>query len=89
MLLGGTVWLLRDPSEGFFGKAFAALLGYTVLFRASLLKIWSTAGKPAIAIDAAALAYEPLSTSRRGASASTASSPAARALAPSPFASWS
>jgi hypothetical protein len=60
MLLAGTAWLLRDPSEGFFGKAFAVLLGYTLLFWASLLKIWWTAGKPAIEIDAESLAYQPL-----------------------------
>ena len=60
MLLGGVAWWLRDPSEGFFGKAFTVLLGYTVLFWASLLKIWWTAGKPAIVIDAESLAYQPL-----------------------------
>jgi hypothetical protein len=60
VLLAAVAWLLRDPSEGFFGKAFAVLLGYTVLFWASLLKIWWTAGKPAIAIDAETLAYQPL-----------------------------
>ena len=60
LLLGGIAWWLRDPSEGFFGKAFTVLLGYTVLFWASLLKIWWTAGKPAIVIDAESLAYQPL-----------------------------
>lgn len=60
VLLGGVAWALRDPSEGVFGKAFTVLLGYTLLFWASLLKIWWTAGKPAIAIDDGALAYQPL-----------------------------
>ena len=60
VLLGAVAWVLRDPSEGFFGKAFTVLLGYTVLFWASLLKIWWTAGNPAIEIDHAALAYQPL-----------------------------
>src|SRR5687768_15968036 len=60
MLAGAVAWWLRDPSEGFFGKAFTVLLGYTVLFWASLLKIWWTAGKPAILIDADSLAYQPL-----------------------------
>ena len=59
-LLAGVAWLLRDPSEGVFGKAFAVLLGYAVLFWASLLKIWWTAGKPAIVIDGDALSYRPL-----------------------------
>jgi hypothetical protein len=59
-LLAGVAWLLRDPSEGVFGKAFAVLLGYAVLFWASLLKIWWTAGKSAIEIDREALAYRPL-----------------------------
>jgi hypothetical protein len=60
VLLAAVAWVLRDPSEGVFGKAFAVLLGYTVLFWASLLKIWWTAGKPAIAIDDEALSYQPL-----------------------------
>jgi hypothetical protein len=60
VLLGAVAWYLRDPSEGVFGKAFTVLLGYTVLFWASLLKIWWTAGKPAIAIDDEVLAYQPL-----------------------------
>jgi hypothetical protein len=60
VLLGVVAWFLRDPSEGVFGKAFTVLLGYTVLFWASLLKIWWTAGKPAISIDAETLAYQPL-----------------------------
>ena len=60
VLLGAVAWWLRDPSEGFFGKAFTVLLGYTLLFWASLLKIWWTAGKPAIAIDAEGLAYQQL-----------------------------
>ena len=60
VLLAGVAWVLRDPSEGVFGKAFAVLLGYTLLFWASLLKIWWTAGKPAISIDTETLAYQPL-----------------------------
>jgi hypothetical protein len=60
LALGAIAWWLRDPSEGFFGKAFTVLLGYTVLFWASLLKIWWTAGKPAIVLDADSLAYQPL-----------------------------
>jgi hypothetical protein len=59
-LLGGVAWVLRDPSGGVFGKAFAVLLGYALLFWASLLKIWWTAGKPAIEIDGETLAYRPL-----------------------------
>jgi hypothetical protein len=60
VLLAAVAWLLRDPSEGVFGKAFSVLLGYTVLFQASLWKIWWTAGKPAITIDRDTLAYQPL-----------------------------
>jgi hypothetical protein len=60
VLLAAVAWFLRDPSEGVFGKAFSVLLAYTVLFQASLLKIWWTAGKPAIAIDGETLAYQPL-----------------------------
>ncbi|HVR28534.1 MAG TPA: hypothetical protein VMS86_03275 [Thermoanaerobaculia bacterium] len=59
-LLAAVAWLLRDPSEGVFGKAFTVLLGYALLFWASLWKIWWTAGRPAIEIDAETLAYRPL-----------------------------
>jgi hypothetical protein len=59
-LLAGVAWVLRDPSEGVFGKAFAVLLGYALLFWASLLKIWRTAGGSAIEIDRDSLAYRPL-----------------------------
>jgi hypothetical protein len=58
--LAAVAWLLRDPSEGVFGKAFAVLTGYALLFWASLWKIWWTAGKPAIEIDDEALYYRPL-----------------------------
>ena len=59
-LVAAVAWLLRDPSEGVVGKAFTVLLGYAVLFWASLLKIWWTAGRPAIEIGAETLAYQPL-----------------------------
>ena len=59
-LLAAVAWMLRDPDEGVFGKAFSVLLAYTVLFWASLLKIWWSAGRPAIEIDAEGLAYRPL-----------------------------
>lgn len=59
-VLVGVVWLLRDPSEGVFGKAFTVLLGYGVLFWASLLKIWWTAGRPAVLVEDRGLAYQPL-----------------------------
>jgi hypothetical protein len=59
-LLAGVAWFLRDPDSGVFGKAFSVLLGYTLLFWASLLKIWWSAGKSAIEIDRDTLAYRPL-----------------------------
>jgi hypothetical protein len=59
-LLAGIAWIMRDPDSGVFGKAFAVLLAYAVLFWASLFKIWWTAGKSAIEIDGEALAYRPL-----------------------------
>ena len=59
-LLAGIAWIMRDPDSGVFGKAFAVLLGYALLFWASLFKIWWTAGKSAIEIDATTLAYRPL-----------------------------
>lgn len=59
-LLGAVVWVLRDPDSGVTGKAFAVLLGYALLFWATLLKIWWTAGRPAVLLEADALAHQPL-----------------------------
>ena len=61
-LLVGVAWLLRSPDEGAFGRAFAVQAAYGVLFWATLLKIWWTAGGVAVEIDASCMAYQPLHT---------------------------
>lgn len=64
VLFGGVAWYMRAPDDGFFGRAFAVLAGYTLLFQVSLLKIWWTAGEPAMLLDDATLGYQPLHTFR-------------------------
>lgn len=61
-LFGGVAWLLRDPSSGPLGRAFGVLALYGVLFMATLVKIWYTAGGPAVTIGPERLAYQPLHT---------------------------
>ena len=65
-LLGlvGVAWMFRSPDDGAFGWAFGVLAGYGLLFWASLLKIWWTAGNPAVVVGKEALAYQPLHTFR-------------------------
>ena len=63
-VLGGVAWWLRSPDEGMFGWAFAVLAGYGLLFWATLLKIWWTAGRPAVVLEDGAVAYQPLHTFR-------------------------
>lgn len=60
---GGAWWLERGETQA-WGRAFAVLLAYSLLFWASLLKIWWTAGRPAVAMDSEALYYQPLHTFR-------------------------
>ncbi|MEE2775802.1 MAG: hypothetical protein VYE73_03450 [Acidobacteriota bacterium] len=62
VVLSAVVWVLRDPNEGYVGKAFTVLAGYAVLFLASLLKIWWTAGRPAVILDAEGIGHQPLHT---------------------------
>ena len=61
-LFGGVAWAWRSPDEGVFGWAFAVLSGYGLLFWATLLKIWWTAGRPAVVIEETGIAYQPLHT---------------------------
>lgn len=63
-VFGGVAFALRDPDEGFIGWAFAVLSAYGLLFWATLLKIWWTAGSPAMVVDEQGLAWQPLHTFR-------------------------
>lgn len=60
--VGLAVWILREGEREAWGRAFGVLLAYTFLFWASLLKIWWTAGRPAVALDAGSFSYQPLHT---------------------------
>lgn len=62
--IGGTVLLLGTGERGAWGRAFAVLLAYSLLFWVSLVKIWWTAGRPAVTLDDEAFAYQPLHTFR-------------------------
>ena len=62
LALGAVVWWLREGERGAWGRAFLVLLGYGLLFWATLLKIWWTAGRSAVEIGEEALAFQPLHT---------------------------
>ncbi|HXO19981.1 MAG TPA: hypothetical protein VOA87_08670, partial [Thermoanaerobaculia bacterium] len=64
MALGAVVWLAQEDERGAWGRAFGVLLVYGVLFWGSLFKIWWTAGRPAVELDDAGFAYQPLHTFR-------------------------
>lgn len=59
-LLALVSWLLRDPRGETWGRAFGVLLAYSLLFWASLAKVWWTAGRPAVSLEPDALAYRSL-----------------------------
>jgi len=63
--LGLVVWLLRGPGNAPMGRAFRVLAIYGGLFCLSLLKVWWTAGYPAVVLDGEGLAYQPLHAFRR------------------------
>lgn len=59
-LFGVVAWWLREPGAAPLARAFGVLVLYGALFLASLLKIWWTAGRPAVVLDDVGLAYQPL-----------------------------
>ena len=61
-VLAAAVWWLLAGERGAWGRAFGVLLGYGLLFWATLLKIWWTAGGAAVEIGDDDLAYQPLHT---------------------------
>ena len=63
-LLGLVAWLFRTPGSASLGRAFGVLAGYGLLFWLTLLKVWWTAGLPAVEVDGEAIAYQPLHTFR-------------------------
>lgn len=59
-LFGVVAWWMREPGSAPLSRAFGVLVFYGALFLGALLKIWWTAGGPAITVDADGLAYQPL-----------------------------
>ena len=57
LAIGGAVLLLSGSERAAWGRAFGVLLAYSLLFWASLVKIWWTAGRPAVALDEDGLAF--------------------------------
>jgi hypothetical protein len=58
--LAAVAWLLRDPRQEIYGRAFAVLGVYVALFVAALGKIWWTAGGDAPWLEPAARCFQPL-----------------------------
>jgi hypothetical protein len=63
-VLGAVTWLFRTPGTAPLGRAFGVLAMYGLLFMLTLLKIWWTAGGPAVVLDREQLSYQPLHTFR-------------------------
>ncbi len=63
-LLGVVIWLVQTDERAAWGRGFGVLFAYSLLFWASLAKIWWTAGKPAVVVDEEGLAFQPLHTFR-------------------------
>ncbi len=59
-VLGLAACALRGPDSAPLARAFGTLGGYGLLFWLSLLKVWWTAGKPAVVVDGEGIAYQPL-----------------------------
>jgi hypothetical protein len=59
-VLGGVAWTFKTPDSAPLGRAFGVLLFYGMLFWLTLLKIWWTAGRPAVLVGRNFLAYQPL-----------------------------
>ena len=49
--IGAASWWLYGGESRAWGRAFGVLLAYSLLFWASLLKIWWTAGRPAVLLE--------------------------------------
>lgn len=62
--VGAAAWWLERGETQAWGRAFGILLAYSLLFLGTLLKIWWTAGQPAVSLDAGAFYYQPLHTFR-------------------------
>ena len=62
VVVGAVSWWLERGETQAWGRAFGVLLAYSLLFWGTLLKIWWTAGQPAVSLDDEAIYYQPLHT---------------------------
>lgn len=60
VLFGVIAWIVREPGSAPLSRAFGVLMFYAALFLGTLLKIWWTAGRPAVTLDGQGLSYQPL-----------------------------
>jgi hypothetical protein len=62
VVIGVVILALGSGETEAWGRAFGVLLAYSLLFWVSLVKIWWTAGGPAVTLDDEAFSYQPLHT---------------------------
>jgi hypothetical protein len=62
VVMGGLVLVFKGGERESWARAFGVLLAYSLLFWTSLIKIWWTAGRPAVLLDDDAFAFQPLHT---------------------------
>jgi len=63
-VIGSLVFWLEGGDRDTWARAFGVLLAYSLLFWLSLIKIWWTAGRPAVLLDDESFAFQPLHTFR-------------------------
>ncbi len=61
-LLGVVVWVQRSPGSAPLGRAFGILALFGLVFLLTLLMVWWTGGRTAVALDEEGLRYQPLHT---------------------------
>ena len=64
VVIGALMFFLERGDRDAWGRAFGVLFAYSLLFWVSLIKIWWTAGRPAVSLDGESFAYQPLHTFR-------------------------
>lgn len=62
VVIGAASLFLQSGDRDDWARAFGVLLAYSLLFWVSLIKIWWTAGQPAVALDGESFSYQPLHT---------------------------
>ena len=64
LVIGGIVLAFKGGERESWSRAFGILLAYSLLFWITLIKIWWTAGNPAVLLDDESFAFQPLHTFR-------------------------